>query len=101
MALGCLAMVAVLRSDLDGAGRGVFGLATGLLFAMQAAQWRLGGLPARDLRSGRELRLGIASYLLAMGMFLDLLAIAALFPDGAALVVLALVVAGLYLSTWG
>jgi hypothetical protein len=35
-----------------------------------------------------------------MAMFVALLVLAALFPDGAALVVLALVVTALYLSTW-
>jgi hypothetical protein len=99
-ALGCFAMVLVLRSELGGGRRAAFGLVALLLFAMQAAQWRLGGLPAIDPRSRRELLLGIASYLLAMAMFVLLLALAALFPDGAALVVLALVVVALYLSTW-
>lgn len=102
-ALGCLATVLVLRSELGNGLRAAFVFATVLLFAMQAAQWKLGGLPhpAHDPRSRRELLRGIASYLLAMGMFLLLLTLAALFPDGAALVVLTLIVAALYLSTWG
>ena len=99
-ALGCFAMVLVFRSELGDGRRAAFGLVTLLLFAMQAAQWRLGGLPAYDSRSRRELLLGVASYLLAMVMFVLLLALAALFPDGAALVVLALIVVALYLSTW-
>ena len=44
--------------------------------------------------------MGIASYVLAMVMFGCLLALSALFPDGAALVVLALIVIAIYLSTW-
>jgi len=100
-ALGCFATVLVLRSDVGDFRRAAFGLVTLLLFVMQAAQWRLGGLPAKDdPRSRRELVLGIASYLLAMAMFVFLLALAALFPDGAAVVVLALIVVALYLSTW-
>jgi hypothetical protein len=99
-ALGCFALVLLFRSELSDARRAAFGAVVLLLFAMQAAQWRLGGLPAVDPRSRRELMLGIASYLLAMAMFVLLLAMAALFPDGAALVVLALVAVALYLSTW-
>jgi hypothetical protein len=99
-ALGCLALVLVLRSELSDGRRAAFGMASLLLFAMLAAQWRLGSVPNNNPRSRRELLLGIASYVLAMAMFLLLLALAALFPDGAALVVLAMVVMAIYLSTW-
>jgi hypothetical protein len=99
-ALGCFALTLVLRAELSDGLRAAFGFVTLLLFAMQAAQWRLGGIPVRDPRSVRHLLLGIASYVLAMAMFVALLALAALFPDGAALVVLALVVTAIYLSTW-
>jgi hypothetical protein len=99
-ALGSYALALVFRSELSDGVRAAFGAVTLLLFAMQAAQWRLGGIPVRDPRSVRHLLLGIASYVLAMAMFVALLALAALFPDGAALVVLALVVTAIYLSTW-
>jgi hypothetical protein len=99
-ALGCFATVLVFRSELGDGRRAAFGLVTLLLFAMQAAQWRLGGIPIKDPRSGHHVLLGVASYLLAMAMFVLLLVLAALFPDGAALVVLALVVTAIYLSTW-
>ena len=100
-ALGCSAMVLAFRSGLDDGRLAAFAVVATLLFAMQAAQWKLGGSPATtDPRSRRELVLGIASYLIAMTMFVLLLAMAALFPDGAALVVLALILVALYLSTW-
>jgi hypothetical protein len=99
-ALACLALVLVFRSELSDSRRAAFGVVTLVLFAMHAAQWKLGGMPASDLRSRRELFLGIAAYLLAMAMFLLLLALAALFPDGAAVVVIALVVMAIYLGTW-
>ena len=99
-ALGCFVLVLTARAEMGDGRRVAFGLGALLLFAMQGAQWKLGGLRASDPRSRRELMLGIASYVLAMAMFLLLLAIAAMFPDGAALVVLALVVVALYLSTW-
>lgn len=99
-ALVAFAMSLVLRSELDDGHRAAFGVLALLLLAMEAAQWGLGGLPADDPRSRRELWMGVVSYLLAMAMFVVLLALAALFPDGAAIVVLILVIAGLYLSTW-
>jgi hypothetical protein len=99
-ALGSFALVLVFRSGLSDGLRAAFGVVTLLLFAMQAAQWRLGSIPTTDPRSGRHLLLGIASYLLATAMFVTLLVLAALFPDGAALVALALVVTAIYLSTW-
>ena len=70
------------------------------LFAMQAAQWRLGSIPLRDPHSTSSVFLGVASYVLAMLMFVCLLALAALFPDGAALVVITMVVTAIYFSTW-
>jgi hypothetical protein len=99
-AMGCGALALVLRSELGDAQRAGFGVLAVLLFAMQAAQWRLGGVPLRDPRSGGAVALGVASYLIAMAMFAGLLGLAALFPDGAALVVLMLIVAAIYLSTW-
>ena len=71
-----------------------------LLFALQAAQWRLGGIPVNDPHSRSSVLLGIASYVLAMLMFGCLLALSALFPDGAAIDVIAFVVIAIYLSTW-
>ena len=99
-ALCCLALTLILRSELDDSRRAGFGLVTLLLFTMQAAQWRLGSVPITDPRSGSSVVLGVASYVLAMVMFGCLIALSAWFPDGAALVVLALVVTAFYLSTW-
>ena len=81
-ALGCLALSLVLRSELGDRGGAHFGLVALLLFAMQAAQWRLGEHPLRDPHSTSSVLLGVASYVLAMLMFVCLLALAALFPDG-------------------
>jgi hypothetical protein len=99
-ALGCLALKLVLRSELDDGGRAAFGIVTLLLFAMQAAQWRLGGIPVNDPHSRGSVLLGIASYVLAMIMFGCLMALAALFAHGAAVDVVAFIVIAIYLSTW-
>jgi peptidoglycan/LPS O-acetylase OafA/YrhL len=99
-ALGCCALALVLRSELSDERRAGFGVLTLLLFAMQAAQWRLGGVPVRDPRSNRSVALGIVSYLIAMVMFVVLVGLGALFPDGTALVVIAMIVTAIYLSTW-
>src|SRR4051794_33976706 len=97
---GCGALALVLRSELSDARRAGFGVLALFLFAMQAAQWRLGGVPLRDPHSGGSVAPGVASYLIAMAMFAGLLGLAALSPDGAALVVLMLIVMAIYLSTW-
>lgn len=99
-ALGSSALALVLRSELSDERRAGFGVLTLFLFAMQAAQWRLGGVPVRDPHSGGSVALGFASYAIAMAMFAGLLGLAALFPDGAALVVITLVIMAIYLSTW-
>jgi hypothetical protein len=99
-ALCCLALTLLLRSELSDAQRAGFGLVTLLLFTMQGAQWRLGSVPITEPNSKRSVLLGVASYVLAMVMFGCLIALAAWFPDGAALVVIALVVMAFYLSTW-
>ncbi len=54
----------------------------------------------RDPHSTSSVLLGVASYVLAMLMFVCLLALAALFPDGAAVVIITLVVTAIYFSTW-
>jgi hypothetical protein len=99
-AFGCLALTTTLRSELSDERRVAFGLVALLLFALQAAQWKLGSIPISDPRSGTSVLLGITSYFLAMVMFGCLIALAALFPEGAALVILALIVVVFYLSTW-
>jgi hypothetical protein len=99
-ALGCLALTLIVRSELDDGRRTAFGFVTLLLFAMQAAQWRLGSIPVNDPHSRGAVLLGMASYVLAMGMFGCLVALAALFPDGAGVDIIALIAVAIYLSTW-
>ena len=99
-ALGCFTLTVTLHSQLSGGERAAFGILALVLFAMQAAQWRLASIPTHRMRSGMNTLLGIVSCLVALSTFVCLFILAAAFPEGAALVVVAMLVLVVYLTTW-
>ena len=99
-ALACLTVTVTLRSSLDHGGRVGFGLLVLVLFALQAAQWKLSGIPAGGLESGLSTLLGILSYLVGMTTFVGVFILACVFAEGAAYVVAAMLVLIVYMTTW-
>jgi hypothetical protein len=99
-ALGCLTLTVTLRSQLSSGDRAAFGILVLVLFGLQAAQWKLGSIPAGGLESAMNTLLGIASYLVGMTMFVCLFILACVFPEGAAFVVVMLLILVVYLTTW-
>ncbi|MGP0063921.1 MAG: hypothetical protein ACLQGP_10040 [Isosphaeraceae bacterium] len=99
-ALACLTLTATLRSQLSNGDRAAFGMLVVVLFGLQAVQWKLGSIPAMGLESLKNTLLGIASYLVGMTMFVCLFIMACVFAEGAAFVMVALLILVVYLTTW-
>ena len=99
-ALACLTVNVTLRSSLDNGGRVAFGLLVLVLFALQAAQWKLSSIPAGAHDSWRNMVLGTLSYLVGMTTFVGVFILACVFAEGAAYVVVTMLVLIVYLTTW-
>jgi hypothetical protein len=99
-ALGSSTLTVILQSPLSDDQRTAFGVLALIVFGLQAAQRGLASIPIRRLRSGTSTLLGIACYSLAMLTYIGLFILAAAFPEGAALVVVTMLVLFVYLTTW-
>jgi hypothetical protein len=100
VALACLTVTVTLRSSLGNGGRVAFGLLVLVLFALQAAQWKLSGIRAGGLESSLSTLLGILSYMVGMTTFVGVFILACVFAEGAAYVVATMLVLIVYLTTW-
>ena len=99
-ALACVTLTETLRSSLSGGDRSAFGFLVLVLFALQAAQWKLGSIPGGGPESAKSTLLGITSYILGVMTFICLFVLAVVFAEGAALVVIAMLTLVIYLTTW-
>jgi hypothetical protein len=99
-ALGSSVLAVMLRSSWSDEHRAVFAVLALIVFGSLAAQRGLAAIPIRGLESTRSVVLGIVSYGLAMATYFCLFVMAAAFPEGAALVVITLLVLAVYLTTW-
>ncbi len=99
-ALACLTVTVTLRSSLGNAEKAGFGLLVLALFALQTAQWKLSGIRAGGLESRLSTLLGILSYMVGMTTFAGVFILACVFAEGAAYVVVTMLVLIVYLTTW-
>jgi hypothetical protein len=104
-ALGSALLAVTLQSSLSDDQRTGFGVFALFVLALTAAQRGLASIPGRRLRSGRlrsglSTLVGIVAYLLAMLTYVGLFIGALLFPEGAALLVVTMLVLFIYLTTW-
>ena len=99
-ALACLTLTATLRSQLSGGDRAAFGFLALALFGLQAAQWKLGSIPGGGPESAKNTLLGITSYIVGVTTFICLFILACVFAEGAAFVVVTLLIVVVYLTTW-
>jgi hypothetical protein len=99
-ALACLTVTATLRSSLSPGDRVAFGLLVIILLALQGAQWKLGGIRPGPHDSWRNALLGTLSYLVGMTTFIGVFILACVFAEGAAYVVVTMLVLIVYLTTW-
>jgi hypothetical protein len=99
-ALACLTVTVTLRSSLSKGDRVAFSLLVVILFALQTAQWKLSGIRAGGLESALSTLLGILSYMVGMTTFVGVFILACVFAEGAAYVVVTMLVLIVYLTTW-
>jgi hypothetical protein len=99
-ALGCGMVAVALRSSSSGGELAAFGVLTLFVFGLYAGQWALASIPARRLRPGIDTLRGVICYALAMATYVGLFILALAFPQGAALVVVTMLVLLVYQTTW-
>jgi hypothetical protein len=99
-ALACLTVTVTLRSSLNHGERAAFGFLVLILFALQAAQWKLSGIRTGADDSWSNTLLGTLSYLVGMTTFVGVFILACVFAEGAAYVVVTMLVLIVYLTTW-
>jgi hypothetical protein len=68
--------------------------------ALQWAQWGLASTPTHRSRPGMTIILGIISTFLALAMFVVLIILGLVFPQGAALLSVMILIQVVYLTTW-
>ena len=100
VAMTALGLSAISLPDLTSSERlflGVFALAfLGLLWT----QWGLASIPLARARPGINILVGFLSSLMALSMFICLILMGLVFPQGAALLSLMMLILGVYLTTW-
>src|SRR5262249_14409419 len=99
-ALGSFTMRLTFSSQILSGERAAVGILTLVLFGLQAMQWGLASIPSRRVRPDMDILLGILSYLVAMSTFVGLFILAAAFPQGAALIVVTMLVLVVYRTSW-
>ena len=99
-ALACLTVTVTLRSSLPHGDRVAFGFLVLILFVLQTAQWKLSSIPSGASESWRNMLLGILSYMVGMTTFVGVFILACVFAEGAAYVVVTMLVLIIYLTTW-
>jgi hypothetical protein len=78
-------------------GSGVLALVS---LGLQAALWRIASIPPSRVRPGVNALFGMLSFLMALLMLACLSTLGLIFPEGLALVVGAIIVLAIYLTTW-
>jgi hypothetical protein len=99
-AFGLFTLTTTIRSALNGGERVAFGILAMVLIGLEAAQWGIASIPCRRARPGLSTLLGILSFLVALATYIGLFVLAAAFPEGAAVVVIMMLVLVIYRTTW-
>jgi hypothetical protein len=100
IALACLGLGAVTRPDLSGGDRLLLGLVALAVLVLQLVQWGLASVRVHRLWSGADILLGILSSLLALFVFVGLILLGLVLPQGAALISVMMLIMVVYLTTW-
>jgi hypothetical protein len=100
VAITALGLTAVCLPELTGGERlflGAFALA---FLGLQCAQWGVASIPVTGARPGMTILLGVLSSLMALSMFIFLIILGLVFPQGAALLSVMMLILVVYLTTW-
>ena len=100
VAMIALGLSATGLAEVTGRGRLILSAVALTFLALQWTQWWLASIPANHSRPGLAVVLGIVSSLLALAMFVVLIIVGLVFPQGAALVSVMILIHVVYLTTW-
>ena len=100
VALAALGFTAVTLPDLSGGEQLFLGLVALAVLGLQWVQWGIASVPAHRLWSGANTLLGILSSLIALFMFVGLILLGLVLPQGAALISVMMLLLVVYLTTW-
>jgi len=100
VALTALALSVGSLSNLTSDQRLGFGVLALVFLGLQVAQWGIAGIPPGRVRPGMNALFCFLSFLMALLMLACLITLGLIFPEGLALVVGAMIVLAIYLTTW-
>jgi hypothetical protein len=100
VAMTAIGLCAISLPDLTGGERLFLGGVTLVFLGLQWTQWGLASLSANRSRPAKTVALGVLSSLLAMAMFTALVILGLVFPQGAALLSVMILIQVVYLTTW-
>jgi hypothetical protein len=100
IAMIAIGLATIRLLDSTGRERLLVGAATLIFLGLQWAQWGLASITPSRPRPGLVVLLGISSSLLAVAMFVVLIIVGLLFPTGAALLGVLILIQVVYLTTW-
>jgi hypothetical protein len=100
VAVTAIGLSVVSLSDLTGRERLFLGVVVVIFLGLLCAQWGLASIPVARARPGLSLFLGIVSSIMALSMFICLVLLGLVFPQGAALLSVMMLLQVVYLTTW-
>jgi hypothetical protein len=100
VAMTAIGLAVIALPKLSGGERCFLAVVTLAFLTLQWTQWGLASIPAGESLRARRALLGIVSSFLAMAMFVLLFILGLVFPQGAALLSVMMLIQVVYLTTW-
>jgi hypothetical protein len=100
VAMTAIGLSAISLPDLTGGQRLFLGVLAVVFLGLLWAQWRLASIPAARTRPGVSIFVGVVAALMALSIFVCLILLGLVFPQGAALLSVMMLLQVVYLTTW-
>jgi hypothetical protein len=100
VAMTAIGLSAISLPDLTGGERLFLGVVAVAFLGLLWAQWGIASIPASRARPGVSIFVGVVSSLMALLMFVCLFLLGLVFPQGAALLSVMMLLQVVYLTTW-
>ena len=100
IAMTAIGLAAISLPELARGERLFLAAITLTFLGLQWAQWALASISSDQTRPGMTIFTGVVSSVLALSMFAVLVILGLVFPQGAALLSVMILIQGVYLTTW-
>ena len=100
VAMTAIGLSAICLPDLTGGERLLLGVLAVVFLGLLWTQWRLAGIPGGRAQAGVSIFVAVVSSLMALSMFVCLFVLGLVFPQGAALLSVMMLLQVVYLTTW-